>query len=86
MRALLIFIGWSSVVDSLAYGSIGLYAFWLAGADRWTDVGMTMDELLRRLLSFLDWMTQLALYVLPQDVSPACFRFRRLCTFTSESQ
>ena len=51
MRALLVFIGWSSVMGSLADGSIGLYAHCLAGVDRWMDIGMTVDELLRRLLS-----------------------------------
>ena len=80
MRALLLFIGWSSIVDSLADGSIGL-ALWLAGVDRWTDMGMTLDELLRRLLFLLHCITQLALYVLLQDVPRVCFRFRRLCTF-----
>ena len=85
MRALLLFMGWSSVMGSLADGSIGLYAPWLAGVDRWTDIGMTVDELLRRLLFFLHCMTQLTLYVLPQDVPPVCFRYRTLCTFQSES-
>ena len=84
MRALLVFIGWSSVMGSLADGSIGLYAHCLAGVDRWMDIGMTVDELLRRLLFLLHWMTQLAFYVLLQDVPRGCFRYRTLCTLQSE--
>jgi len=85
MRGTLLFMGWASVLSSLADAAIGLCSLWLAGADRWEDMGMTVDELLRQLLSFLHWMTQLAFYILPQDVPRDCFRHGRPCTFQSDS-
>lgn len=82
MRAFLLFIGWASIVGSVADGAILVWvlALAVAGAVEWS---VTVDAFLQTNMQPLYWVKQLAFYVLPQDVVVWLFALPAVVYFPS---
>jgi len=65
MRALLLLIGWSSVIGSFADAAMLCYALFIAAQSGWLEISMSVDAFLKQYLEFLYWVKQLAYYVMP---------------------
>ena len=64
MRKFLLFIGWASVIGSIADGAISAFALWLVSQGE-AALSITVDALLRAHLSFIYWVKALAYAIMP---------------------
>lgn len=81
MRVFLLFIGWSSLIGSIADGALGLYALWIVTTIDTIGSSLSLDAFLKQFVGFIYWVKQLAFYVMPDGIATWLFNLPALVYF-----